>query len=232
MGLQIVKQPDGKWAIWSTFVDAFAVIDATRGEIIEYFVKKAVAEVEEATRCRMEDIDNEDPYTMKNFENWDSCLRTVVWRGDKERIDWLKQQEVTKDVDWDGLTKKIEEEMATVLRGDTDVRHLFEAHHRKWKRRARAPINPTVRTDVEFEEKGDYTIIDVYAPDSVGFLYRVTETISRLGLDIYFAKIATRLDGIVDAFYVQDRSGLPLRNPGRRGEIRAEILRTGEAERG
>jgi len=27
-----------------------------------------------------------------------------------------------------------------------------------------------------------YTIIDVYAPDSVGFLYRVTETMSELGL--------------------------------------------------
>jgi [protein-PII] uridylyltransferase len=124
------------------------------------------------------------------------------------------------------VCEKIEEEMATVLRGDTDVRHLFEAHHRKWKRRARAPVNPMIRTDVEFEEKGEFTIIDVYAPDSVGFLYRVTETISRLELDIYFAKIATRVDGIVDAFYVQDRSGRQLEAPERREEIRTRILQT------
>jgi [protein-PII] uridylyltransferase len=77
---------------------------------------------------------------------------------------------------------------------------------------------------VAFEDAAIYTIIDVYAADSVGFLYRVTETISRLGLDIYFAKIATRVDGIVDAFYVLDRAGQPVKNPDRREAVRAEIL--------
>jgi [protein-PII] uridylyltransferase len=124
------------------------------------------------------------------------------------------------------VCEKIREEMAAVLKGNTDVRHLFEAHHRKWKRRAKTPVNPTVRIDVEFEEKGEFTIIDVYAPDSVGFLYRVTETISRMELDICFAKIATRVDGIVDAFYVQDRSGRSLRDPGHREDIRTQILQT------
>jgi [protein-PII] uridylyltransferase len=79
---------------------------------------------------------------------------------------------------------------------------------------------------VEFEDGERYTIIDVYATDSVGFLYRVTETISRLGLDIYFAKIATRVDGIVDAFYVRERGGGPVTDSGRRDAVRVEILRT------
>ena len=77
-----------------------------------------------------------------------------------------------------------------------------------------------------FEDGGRYTIIDVYAADSVGFLYRVTESISRLGLDIYFAKIATRVDGIIDAFYVLDRSGGSLADPARRESVRSEILAT------
>ena len=80
-----------------------------------------------------------------------------------------------------------------------DIDHLFGEHHRKWKRRPKRPENPTVRTDVTFEETQRYTIIDVYAFDRVGFLYRVTETMSLLGLNITFAKIATRVDGIVDA---------------------------------
>jgi [protein-PII] uridylyltransferase len=66
----------------------------------------------------------------------------------------------------------------------------------------------------------------VYAPDSVGFLYRVTESISQLGLNIYFAKIATRVDGIVDAFYVLDQSGQPVHDPVRRAAIRDRILGT------
>jgi [protein-PII] uridylyltransferase len=121
---------------------------------------------------------------------------------------------------------KISSDMAAVLEGTLDVAELFRAHHRKWKRRPRRPVNPSIRTGVEFEDAGAHTIIDVYAPDSVGFLYRVTETISQLGLDIEFARIATRVDGIVDAFYVRERSGGPVTAPARRAEIRERILKT------
>ena len=121
---------------------------------------------------------------------------------------------------------KIADDLTKVMAGDLDIQHLFEAHRRKWKRKPKHPANPNVRTDVEFEDNPRYTILDVYAPDSVGFLYRVTEVISRLGLDIYFAKIATRVDGIVDAFYVLDRGGQPITDPSRREVIRDEILDT------
>ena len=122
--------------------------------------------------------------------------------------------------------EKISSEMAAVLEGRVDVTELFRAHRRKWKRRPRRPANPTIRTGVEFEDAGSYTIIDVYAPDSVGFLYRITEAISTLGLDIEFARIATRVDGIVDAFYVRERSDGAVSDGGRRSEIRERILMT------
>jgi [protein-PII] uridylyltransferase len=122
--------------------------------------------------------------------------------------------------------EKIEADLRQVAEGSLDIEHLFREHARKWKRRPKAPANATIRTDVRFEENPRFTIIDVYAPDAVGFLYRVTETMSRLGLDIYFAKIATRVDGIIDAFYVRERAGGPLASGGRRDTVRDEILRT------
>ncbi len=118
---------------------------------------------------------------------------------------------------------KIAKDLNDVMESKLDIKHLFEAHRRKWKRRQK-PANPNIRTDVQFEENPNYTIIDVYAPDSLGFLYRVTETISKLGLDIYFAKIATRVDGILDAFYVLDRAGNPIVEPEKQETIRIEIL--------
>ncbi len=121
---------------------------------------------------------------------------------------------------------KIAEDMRKVTAGKLDIDHLFLEHHRKWKRRPKRPENPTVRTDVTFEETQRYTIIDVYAFDRVGFLYRVTETMSLLGLNITFAKIATRVDGIVDAFYVLDRDGKAVAGAGRKEEIRKTILHT------
>jgi [protein-PII] uridylyltransferase len=122
--------------------------------------------------------------------------------------------------------EKISSDLRQVMQGEVDVEHLFREHRKKWKRRTKLPVNPGTSMEVRFEDNPRYTIIDVYAPDSVGFLYRVTETISLLGLDIYFAKIATRLDGIVDAFYVLDRTGQAITDRGKRGIIKEKILET------
>ncbi|MCX6137566.1 MAG: [protein-PII] uridylyltransferase [Ignavibacteriales bacterium] len=122
--------------------------------------------------------------------------------------------------------EKIITDFEHVLRGTETIDALFERHQRRWKRRPRPMLHPNIKRDVEFEESADYTIIDVSAPDTTGFLYRVTETISGLGLAIYFAKIATRVDGIVDSFYVLESDGTPVRAGNRKEEIRAVILDT------
>ncbi|MBM2841938.1 MAG: glnD, partial [Bacteroidetes bacterium] len=151
----------------------------------------------------------------------------VFTREDGIIIDRFRVDDATRKRELEQrVCKKIAEDLTRVMEGKLDIEHLFEAHHRRWKRRLKRPPNPNVRIGVEFEDNPRYTILDVYAPDSVGFLYRITETISRLGLDIYFAKIATRVDGIVDAFYVLDRSGKPVTDPVVREMIRKEILKT------
>jgi len=122
--------------------------------------------------------------------------------------------------------EKIEADLRKVVEGGLDIDHLFREHARKWKRRPKAPAGGAIRTDVRFEENPRFTIIDVYAPDAVGFLYRVTEAMSRLGVDIYFAKIATRVDGIVDAFYTLDRNGRQITAPAAREAIREKLLET------
>lgn len=120
--------------------------------------------------------------------------------------------------------EKITEELRDVIEGKTNIDHLLERHRLKWKRRAQA-ANPNIRRDVEFETHPRCTIIDVYAADTMGFLYKVTSTMSNLGLNISFAKIATRVDGIVDSFYVVDRNGNKIDDPAQREQIRNAILK-------
>jgi [protein-PII] uridylyltransferase len=126
----------------------------------------------------------------------------------------------------DSQAEKIVADFDHVLRGTETIDALFERHQRRWKRRPRPMLHPNIKREVEFEESADYTIIDVYAPDTTGFLYRVTKTISELRLGIYFAKIATRVDGIVDSFYVLEADGTPVHSAGRREEIRQAVLDT------
>lgn len=121
--------------------------------------------------------------------------------------------------------ERFRQELEDVFHGRVDLQDLLSRHRAKWKRRS-SPPNPNIRLDVEFEDHPRYTIIDVYAADTLGFLYRITDCISRIGLNIAFAKIATRIDGIVDSFYVTDQGGNKIVTAKRLDEIRLELLRT------
>lgn len=152
---------------------------------------------------------------------------TIFTREDGIIIDRFRVTDAaTKSALSQAACAKIASDLNQVMEGKLDIEHLFAAHRRKWKRRQKPPANPNIRTDVQFEDNPRYTIIDVYAPDSLGFLYRITETISKLGLNIYFAKIATRVDGILDAFYVLDRDGKQLRDEEVQAFVKQEILDT------
>ena len=120
---------------------------------------------------------------------------------------------------------RISHDVTEVMEGRAEIAHLIERHRMRWKRRAFI-INPNTRCDVTFEDHPQFTIIDVYAPDTLGLLYRITETISRLGLNISFAKIATRVDGIVDSFYILDADGKKIADPTQREAAKREILAT------
>lgn len=50
MSRSVVKQPNGLWAMWSSIVDDFLIVDATEEEIIEQSARDAYeAEKEEMT---------------------------------------------------------------------------------------------------------------------------------------------------------------------------------------
>jgi [protein-PII] uridylyltransferase len=57
----------------------------------------------------------------------------------------------------------------------------------------------------------------------LGLLYTITKTISDLGLDISFAKIATEKGAAIDTFYVQDQAGHRITEEGQLAHIRASL---------
>ncbi len=117
---------------------------------------------------------------------------------------------------FDNITKKnltesqmtrIESDLRAILDGESDPEKLFERHRMKWLRKLKNEVNPNIKVAVQASETPDFTLIEVFAPDSLGFLYKVTSAISSAGLSIHFAKIATRVDGIVDTFYILRNDG-------------------------
>jgi [protein-PII] uridylyltransferase len=58
-----------------------------------------------------------------------------------------------------------------------------------------------------------YTLVDVTAPDRVGFLFSITHALFQLDLQIHLAKITTNVDQVLDVFYVTDRGGVKIADP-------------------
>ena len=86
---------------------------------------------------------------------------------------------------------------------------------------SRPPIN--VKTNNRAVKHA--TIIDVFAYDKPGLLYRISKKIYRLGLDVTYARISTYAHQIIDVFYVTDENGNKIRNQNQLQIIRNEIRR-------
>ena len=69
------------------------------------------------------------------------------------------------------------------------------------------------RITVDNNSSSFFTIIEVFADDFPGLLFKVTDTLYRCQLDIWVAKIATDVDQVVDSFYVRDFDGNKIDSP-------------------
>jgi [protein-PII] uridylyltransferase len=101
---------------------------------------------------------------------------------------------------------KIEEDMNLAVRALLQLGPEVASLKSKWWRIESKLFKKKGNVKVAFENHERYTIIDVHSPDRLGFLYHVTSKMNELGLNIFFAKISTQGDEIVDAFYVLDRN--------------------------
>ncbi len=102
---------------------------------------------------------------------------------------------------------KIEEDFKKVISGLLQLNQEFARLKSRWWRIESKFFKRVGKIKIAFDKHEKYTIIDVFSPDRLGFLYQVTTKMSELGLIIYFAKISTKGDDIVDSFYVLDRQG-------------------------
>jgi [protein-PII] uridylyltransferase len=68
------------------------------------------------------------------------------------------------------------------------------------------------------------TIVEVFTIDRRGLLYRLARALHDLKLVIRFAKIGTRVDQVVDVFYVTERDGRKATADDRLEEIRAALM--------
>lgn len=90
MGQQIIKQPDGKLAVFSSIVDAFIVVDATPEEILDWRAEEAAAKERERTQRELDAVLADDPRKVyfKFVRTWEEASRLDRQNGgDLEEAD-------------------------------------------------------------------------------------------------------------------------------------------------
>jgi [protein-PII] uridylyltransferase len=102
-----------------------------------------------------------------------------------------------------------------VLEGRYTVESLLNEGTRFGRVRHGVPLREPTVVQVDNDSSDRYTIIDAFADDRQGLLYVITRAIFDLGLSVHAAKISTKLDQVVDVFYVTDQAGGKIDDPGR-----------------
>ena len=116
------------------------------------------------------------------------------------------------DRDFDGAPteqkrQKVGKAIIDVLSGHETIDRLSKRSRRLTFERP-FPVSPKpADVQIDNETSDQFTIIDVFADDRQGLLSVIARTLFDLGLSIHAARIATRLDQVVDVFYVTESEG-------------------------
>ena len=108
---------------------------------------------------------------------------------------------------------KLQKDLDRVLRGEAEVEELVEGMATPLFQKFSSSRKET-RVRVDNGASDFYTIIEVYTQDRPGLLYRATRKLFDLELSIAMARISTKVDQVVDVFYVQDLSGAKIEDEG------------------
>jgi [protein-PII] uridylyltransferase len=88
-----------------------------------------------------------------------------------------------------------------------------------------SPGRAATRVEIDTGTSDFYTIVEVFTPDRPGLLYRIAQKLFEMGLNLWMARISTKVDQVVDVFYIQDLSGAKIEDEEKVGMIREELVK-------
>jgi [protein-PII] uridylyltransferase len=130
-------------------------------------------------------------------------------------------REFDRDEDEERRAARIADSIERALKGETRLPEVVAGTTPK-ARHAAFTIEPEVNVHNAWSDR--HTVIEVIGLDRPGLLFHLTNTISRLNLNIASAHIATFGERVIDVFYVTDLTGAKITSPQRQAAIRRGLL--------
>ena len=149
--------------------------------------------------------------------------------GDSMMLFWIQFEDKEYDEAPQSRINDIRHRARALVDGSDDRPPKFRTVWAKEDSVALKLSRPEIRVEINNETVNSATIIDVFAYDKTGLLYKLSKKIHRLGLDVTHARISTYAHQVIDVFYVTDEEGNKIRNQNQIQFIKQEILGAAKA---
>lgn len=148
--------------------------------------------------------------------------------ADKTAVDVFTVSEPQDALFMDELWPRVARSIEQAMTGGLDL--AAQLAQRRNSPLYKGKTAPRLRPIVTVDNQGSdfFTIIEVAAPDRIGFLHDMARTLSGHGLSIHLAKITTIKGRAADIFHVRDHTGGKLTDPERIETLRRDLLHAAE----
>jgi [protein-PII] uridylyltransferase len=160
-------------------------------------------------------------FTLNNINILD--VQVFTWRN-RTALDVFEVTPPPDPIFEQEKWRRAEEHLHAVLAGTLDLAAALQPRLEAGRgTRPRTASRPH-RVRVDNTSSSFFTIVEVFTYDFPGLLYSIADALFRCELDIWVAKIATKVDQVVDVFYVRDLSGQKVDAPDRVAAIKEALL--------
>lgn len=159
-------------------------------------------------------------FTLNNIDIIDAQIFT--WRN-KIAVDIFEVKPppdlVFEDERWARAEENLKSALGEQLNLSAALKNKVSGYGTKKRPTAIRPH----RVIVDNTSSSFFTIVEVFSYDFPGLLYSITDALYRCRLDIWVAKISTKVDQVVDVFYVRDFNGQKAASPQQESLIKTAI---------
>jgi [protein-PII] uridylyltransferase len=138
---------------------------------------------------------------------------------DRFRVQGLIEEGLLQPRRWN----KLQEDLIRVVEGKVGVDALLREMVLPLFHRYPLPRLPT-KVEVDNTVSDFYTVVEVFTRDRPGLLYAIARKIFEMGLNLWMARISTKVDQVVDSFYIQDLSGAKVEDEEKIGMVKKGLL--------